>query len=152
MIMKRELGSSNSSGTPSERVEEACEAGSSDSGPRGVADRRVLRSRYLAVKSRIGGIFRFVYIYLLPFYGLHLCDFWFWRGLAPLGFGQIEFRVFWSFYFYILFLFLGLQEIEKRLRLLSQLALKMAQIALFGFRFVFDYGLEQVATFECFLF
>lgn len=89
--MKRELGSTNSSSTPSEGVEEACEAGSSDSGPRGVADRRVLRSRYLAVKSRIGGIFRFIYIYLLPFYCLHLCDFWFWRGLAPLGFGQIEF-------------------------------------------------------------
>ncbi|XP_059463504.1 non-structural maintenance of chromosomes element 4 homolog A-like [Corylus avellana] len=54
MIMKRELGSTNSSSTPSEGVDEACEAGSSDSGPRGVADRRILRSRYLAVKSRIG--------------------------------------------------------------------------------------------------
>lgn len=99
--MKRELGSCNGTSTPCERVEEACEAGSSDSGPRGVADRRVLRSRYLAVKSRIGGIFLFVYIYLLPFFGLHWCDFWFeWRVLAPLGFGQTEFRVLWSFYFY----------------------------------------------------
>jgi hypothetical protein len=105
MTMKRELGSCNGTSTPSEGVEEAYEAGSSDSGPRSFADRRVLRSRYLAVKSRIGGIFLFVYFYLLPFFFfffyLHLCDFWFeWRVLAPLGFGQIEFRVLWSFYFY----------------------------------------------------
>jgi hypothetical protein len=68
MTMKRELGSCNGTSTPSEGVEEAYEAGSSDSGPRSFADRRVLRSRYLAVKSRIGGIFLFVYIYLLPFF------------------------------------------------------------------------------------
>ena len=108
--MKRELGSSNSSGAPSERVEEACEASSSDSGPRGVADRRVLRSRYLAVKSRIGGIFRFVYIYLLPYYGLHLCDFWFWRGLAPLEFCQIEFEFCGVFIFIFYFYFLDFKK------------------------------------------
>lgn len=54
-IVKGELGCPG--GNTDERVEEACESEASDSEPRGDADRRVLRSRYLALKSLISGMF-----------------------------------------------------------------------------------------------
>ncbi|KAB1226694.1 hypothetical protein CJ030_MR1G008457 [Morella rubra] len=50
-IVKGELGCPG--GNTDERVEETCESEASDSEPRGDADRRVLRSRYLALKSLI---------------------------------------------------------------------------------------------------